>query len=162
MAVARADLGLAEIPGKDTLPQIRRWLVQAGAWWHDDETPWCGTWLNHVFEDGVGLEGPQHAYRARAWLSWGVGLGRATLGCVAVLNGGPRRPGGGHVGLVAGRDRFGNLMLIGGNQGNRVSIAPFARDRVLQAGLRWPDGHGLRPIILPVYLDSGRVSTFEA
>ena len=40
------------------------------------------------------------------------------------------------LGFVAGVDDSGRLMVLGGNQGNRVSIAPFDKARVI--GYRWP------------------------
>src|SRR5687768_1344129 len=40
--IARRDLGLAEVPGAETAPKIKQWLADLGAWWRDDETPWCG------------------------------------------------------------------------------------------------------------------------
>lgn len=132
LAIAREDLGIAETPGKETTPTIRRWLIELGAWWRDDETPWCGVAVAHWMRE-AGLQIPKHYYRARAWLEWGTILSAPTLGCVAVFD----RRGGGHVGLVVGRaSRFNDLLVIGGNQGNRVSIAAFPRERVL--GYRWP------------------------
>jgi uncharacterized protein (TIGR02594 family) len=133
LRLARADLGLAEIPGKDTAPTITRWLRELRAWWSDDETPWCGVavaaWMR-----GAGLELPQHWYRAKAWLEWGYGIPGPCHGCVVVFG----RQGGGHVGIVVGVAQDGRLMVLGGNQGNKVSIAPFDRFRVL--GYRWPTG----------------------
>ena len=49
-----------------------------------------------------------------------------TVGCVVVFE----REGGGHVGLVVGADTKGRLLVLGGNQGDAVSIAPFDRSRV--------------------------------
>ena len=78
---------------------------------------------------------PKHWYRARAWLDWGVPCSPVP-GCVVVFNGGPKRPGAGHVGFLLGRDERGRLMVLGGNQGNSVNVAPFDPARVL--GYRWP------------------------
>ena len=47
-----------------------------------------------------------------------------------------QRAGGGHVGFLVGRDERGRLMILGGNQANAVTIAPFDPERVL--GYRWP------------------------
>lgn len=47
-----------------------------------------------------------------------------------------KRNGGGHVGFVVGRDQNGKLMVLGGNQNNRVSIAPFDEDDFV--AFRWP------------------------
>jgi uncharacterized protein (TIGR02594 family) len=131
LAIARQYLGVAEIPGRDTAPVIRRWLLGLKAWWTDDEAAWCGVavaaWMREA-----GLEVPKAWYRARAWLEWGHPLSEPAIGCVVVYE----RGGGGHVGLVVGTDSAGRVMTLGGNQGNRVSIAPFDRSRVL--GYRWP------------------------
>jgi uncharacterized protein (TIGR02594 family) len=136
LEAARADLGLAEIPGKATAPKITRWLVQLGAWWNDDETPWCGVAMD-AWMRAAGVAPPRAAYRARSWLKWGFPIPHSdpVVGAIAVLE----RGAGGHVTIVAGRDRHGFLMGLGGNQGNRVSIAPFNPARVL--GLRWPFEH---------------------
>lgn len=132
LAIAREDLGVAETPGKETTPVIRRWLIELGAWWRDDETPWCGVAIAHWMRES-GIQIPRHYYRARAWLDWGTTLLTPTPGCVAVFE----RRGGGHVGLVVGHaDTFNGLRVLGGNQGNRVSISTYSRDRVL--GYRWP------------------------
>ncbi|HOW94311.1 MAG TPA: TIGR02594 family protein [Mycolicibacterium fallax] len=131
LIAARRHVGLAETPGRATTPTIRRWLIDLRAWWTDDETPWCGVavaaWMREA-----GIELPRHWYRARAWLDWGLPLAHPAVGAVVVYG----RGGGGHVGLIAGRDERGRLMTLGGNQGNRVSIAPFEPSRVL--GYRWP------------------------
>lgn len=163
LVIARQSLGLAEIPGKDTAPAISRWLIELKAWWRDDETPWCGTFVAHCFRE-AGIELPQHWYRARAWLDWGSplystepSLDHAAIGCVAVFE----RKGGGHVGFVVGLDRRGNLMVLGGNQGNRVSIAAFPPERVL--GYRWPYGVDAHNYLAPLPIYEPRpVSASEA
>lgn len=131
LTIARNYVGVAETPGKETTPVIRRWLIQLGAWWTDDETPWCGTFVGAVMREAA-VPIPKHYYRARAWLDWGTALTQPALGCIAVFE----RRGGGHVGLVVGRNELDNLLVLGGNQGNRVCIASFSPDRVL--GYRWP------------------------
>lgn len=152
--VARRHLGLAETPGKDTTPAIRRWLIQLGAWWSDDETPWCGVFCAAVMRE-CGLPVPKAWYRAQAWLLWGIPLDEPAEGCIVVFG----RKGGGHVGFVVGRDARGNLLVLGGNQSNRVTIAPFDPARVL--GYRWPDPqHQRRP--LATLASTGPLSTNEA
>lgn len=134
LSYARTLVGVAEIPGPRHSPVIQRWLVGLRAWWDDDETPWCGTFVAHCLQaSGIGL--PRHWYRARAWLDWGATLPASMLGAVVVFE---RGPGMGHVGFLAGRHPSGWLQVLGGNQGNRVSIAPFSPDRLL--GYRWPAG----------------------
>ncbi len=131
---ARHYIGLREIPGVKTASTLARWLRELRAWWGDDETPWCGVFVAAMFRQG-GHSLPKHWYRARAWLDWGVPCSPVP-GCVVVFNGGPKRPGAGHVGFLLGRDERGRLMVLGGNQANSVNVAPFDPARVL--GYRWP------------------------
>lgn len=133
LAEARRFVGYGEIPGTASATFIQRWLRQLGAWWADDATPWCGTavaaWMR-----AAGQPLPKHWYRARAWLEWGTPLSEPVVGCVVIL----AREGGGHVGLVVGRDSLGSIAILGGNQGDKVSVAMFPSGRVL--GYRWPLG----------------------
>lgn len=133
MAIARKYIGVAEIPGKDTAPTIARWLRELKSWWYDDETPWCGTFVGAVLRE-ASITPATHWYRARDWLNWGVKIPEPAPGCVVVYE----RSGGGHVGFAVAVDQGGRILTLGGNQGNRVSIAPFDRYRVL--GYRWPAG----------------------
>lgn len=158
---ARQHIGLTEIAGKEHNPIIRNWLIALKAWWQDDETPWCGTFVAHCCRVG-GRALPKHWYRARDWLDTGTWLSRPAYGCIAVFE----RKGGGHVGFVVGQDKDGNLLILGGNQGNRVSISPFARSRVL--GYVWPslaDGKPAMPrperFKLPVLKHIGALSQNE-
>lgn len=156
VAEAARHIGLREIPGKRHNPTIVRWLTAAKAWWFDDETPWCGTFMWHCMKV-VGLRTPKAWYRAKAWLDWGQALDDPAYGCVVVFE----RKGGGHVGIVVGQDTKGRLMVLGGNQGDAVSIAPFDRSRV--AGYRFPDGYWANPkLSLPVMAAAGASSTNEA
>lgn len=128
---ARKSTGLREIPGAPTAPVIQQWLARLGAWWRDDETPWCGVavaaWMTNR-----DIEVPKHWYRAKAWLDWGINMWEPEVGAVVVID----REGGGHVGLVTGITPDGSLRVFGGNQGNRVCEAVFDPARVL--GYRWP------------------------
>jgi len=156
LAAARGYIGTKEIPGKDTTPTIQRWLRALRAWWNDDETPWCGTavaaWM---LEAGI-QQLPVHWYRAKGWIGWGIPLQQPVVGCVVVFE----RDGGGHVGLVVGVDRAGRRMGLGGNQGNRVCVAPFDRSRVI--GYQWPAGQDILMASLPVIASSAASSTQEA
>jgi len=147
---ARAYIGVTETPGKETTPTIAGWLLGLKAWWRDDETPWCGVFVAQCMkESGVAL--PAAWFRARGWLDWGVPIFAPMVGCVVVFE----RTGGGHVGLVLGRDTAGRLLVLGGNQGNHVGIAPFDPGRVL--GYRWPVGVTMAKVAanLPVLASNG-------
>lgn len=157
---ARTYVGLAEIPGKGTNPTIAGWLAKLKAPWRDDETAWCGTFVAACF-DGVGFTPPKGWAGARNWLNFGIKLPSAGVGCVVVFWRGSKTGWSGHVGIVVGKDKNGNLMVLGGNQGNMVSIKPFDRSRVL--GYRWPQGVSTPDLTsLPVVASDGKLSTNES
>ena len=156
LSIAYGYLGVAEIPGSDTAPIIRRWLIRLRAWWSDDETPWCGTFVAQCIE-AAGLPIPKYWMRAKAWADWGTKLSNPELGCIVVFE----RKGGGHVGFVVGRTPNGNLLVLGGNQGDKVCIAPFDRTRLI--GYYWPPCVSLpTPQGLVVMAATGPTSTNEA
>lgn len=129
---ARKHIGVRETKGATHTERILRWwqsIKQGGI--KDDETPWCAAFVGGVLED-VGLVSTRTGW-ARDYLKWGIGIQTPVVGCVAVLS---RDGGGGHVAFVVGRDVFGRVMLLGGNQGDKVGINAFHPQRVL--GYRWP------------------------
>lgn len=154
---ARKHIGLAEIPGPRHSPEIIKWLDRLQSWWKDDETPWCGVFVAACMEP-AGIAPPKFWMRAKAWAEWGSRLSAPVPGCIVVFE----RQGGGHVGFVVGRTGKGELMVLGGNQGNRVSIAPFDRTRAI--AYVWPAGLPLPPHSALAVLDSGsaELSTNEA
>lgn len=163
VAEARKHIGLAEIPGKKHNPIIINMLAALKAWWRDDETPWCGTFVAHCLRR-AGRPIPLHWYRARAYAEgYGTRLKKPAYGCLAVFV----RQGGGHVGFVVGITKDGYLLVLGGNQGNRVSIAKFSADRVL--AYIWPHKAQGKPALpdegryqLPVLSNNGGISRNEA
>lgn len=152
---ARKYLGLKEIPGKGHNKQILKWWSLIRAPFTDDETPWCAGFVGGVLES-VQIKSTRSA-AARSYLKWGQILNTPVPGCICILERGPVY---GHVFFVLGRDANGNLVGIGGNQSNSVSINSFARSRVL--GYRWPNGIAIpQGQSLPLLTSKG-VSTGEA
>ena len=165
VAIARKYIGTQEVKGVRHNPVILGLTVKAFAahgkksWIHDDETPWCGSFLGGVFaEAGLGKKIPKEFYRAKEWESAGTKLTRPAYGCVVTFT----RDGGGHVGIVVGKTSNGMLKVLGGNQSDGVNIADFNPSRV--TAFRWvssgdvPHDHRYD---LPV-LAAGRISTNEA
>jgi uncharacterized protein (TIGR02594 family) len=128
---AEKHIGLKEIKGPDHAPKIIQWLIKLKAWWKDDETPWCGVFVAACLKE-TGIAIPKHWYRAKAYLDWGREIRVPCYGCIAIFE----RQGGGHVGFVVGIDQFDRLLVLGGNQGNQVSVAPFDLHRA--TGYRMP------------------------
>ena len=125
-----------------------------GAWWRDDEQPWCGTFVAAVLKQAA-IEPAKAFYRAKAWLDWGVPCS-AVVGAIVVFE----RQGGGHVGFVVGKTPAGQLLVLGGNQGDEVNVRAFDQARAI--GYRWPAGLAMPPAAgLPV-LASAKLSESEA
>ena len=158
LQVARAYIGVREIPGAPTEPTIARWLTSLNAWWTGDEVPWCGTFTAACLKE-AGFPIAKNWMRAKAWLDWGLMLSGPCVGAVVVFE----RQGGGHVGFVVGRDTRGRLLVLGGNQGDQVKVSPFDIGRAV--GYRWPEGVN-HPAVgwseLPVMAATAPVSTNEA
>jgi uncharacterized protein (TIGR02594 family) len=152
---ARRYIGTREIKGMRHEPLIISWwkAIKRGGI-RDDETPWCAAFVGACLE-AVGLRSSRFE-SARSYLDWGVSLPGPALGAVVVF----QREGGGHVGFVVGEDVHGNLMVLGGNQGDAVTIAPFARARVV--GYRWPTAVNPPAGVLPVLASNGQLSRNEA
>jgi uncharacterized protein (TIGR02594 family) len=129
---AKKHIGLKEISGKNDSPLLLDWWVKLGVKYLYKQA-WCGLFTAHCLK-AAGYALPKHWYRALDWLDWGVEIASPCYGCIVVFS----RKGGGHVGFVVGMDNKGRLMVLGGNQGDVVSIAPFETSRV--AGYRMPVG----------------------
>lgn len=130
--IAYAYHGLEEWPGARHNPRILEMFEQSGhGWVQDDETPWCAAFVGAVLGQ-AGLAGTNRL-NARSYENWGVevSLAEAQIGDVVVFW--RKNPDGayGHVGFYAGRAPDGDILVLGGNQGNAVSIAPYPQSRLL-------------------------------
>ena len=156
IAYARQQIGTKEVPGPGSSPKILGWLKNLKSWIADDSTPWCGTFTAECLR-ATNLWYPAEFYRAKSFLSIPKPLDRPAYGCIVVFE----RTGGGHVGFCVGRDKNGNLMILGGNQSDAVNIKPFALSRVV--GYRWPSIYPTpQRFNLPVLNSDGKVSVNEA
>lgn len=154
LATARSLVGTREIVGPKHSSIILGWLDKLKAWWRDDETPWCGVFVAHCISE-AGLPYPKLYMQAKAWSDYGSLLRTDRLAPGAILVFG--RQGGGHVGFYVGEDE-GHYYVLGGNQGNAVSIMKLGKSRLLAS--RWPRGE---PVLgKPVRMKGGKVSTNEA
>lgn len=118
-------LGMREIRGVNHNKNILRWLKELGAWWSDDETPWCGTFVAHCLST-TNRAIPKHWYRAKAYGEYGTVLAEPAYGSIGVMD----RKGGGHVCFIIGEttDKK-SLVVIGGNQGDTVCYAEYPKTR---------------------------------
>jgi uncharacterized protein (TIGR02594 family) len=132
--VANAELGTREIPGSEHNPRVVEYHSTTGLSADDDETPWCSSFVNWCIEQ-AGLKGTDSA-RARSWMDWGRAIDAPTPGCVVVLWRGSPNTRKGHVAFYVGPGSGATIRLLGGNQGNAVSIKAYPKNRVL--GYRMP------------------------
>lgn len=162
--IAMCEIGEQEGSGKaSNNPRIVEYLQQFNHLNRSglaavDETAWCGAFVawcmqqagatSNDFVNGRYLAG------AKMWLHVGKKMDSPKIGAVTVVSkiGGPDKTGttssGYHVGFFV-REVKGGVMLLGGNQGNKVSVVPFTRGGGWQVeGHRWPSGlvytHGSR------------------
>jgi len=139
--IAERYIGTKEIPGFEGNPAILAMLTLDNRWPENDEVPWCSAFINYC---AWLLRLPRSkSLMARSWLGVGTAItdAGAQRGDVVILWRGSRGGDAGHVGLFSGWDAWdlngsvpdhqGNVHLLGGNQGDSVSVDSFERDRVV-------------------------------
>jgi uncharacterized protein (TIGR02594 family) len=130
--IADGEMGQAEVPGASHNLRIVRYARDIGCTWvESDEVPWCAGFVGACLQR-AGLE-HTGSMLARSYLNWGVECGPVPHAVVVLRRG--NDPRAGHVGFLVER-RDGKVYLLGGNQGNAVSIAAYMEADVL--GYRWP------------------------
>jgi uncharacterized protein (TIGR02594 family) len=136
--IAQRFVGTKEVPGATSNPQILAMLRLDESGPEDDAVAWCSAFINYV---AWLLRLPRSkSLRARSWLTIGevIKLEDAEPGFDVVIfkRGSKTQPGPevidapGHVGFFAGVDGQ-NILVLGGNQGDSVSIAPFPKSNLL-------------------------------
>jgi uncharacterized protein (TIGR02594 family) len=97
-------------------------------------TAWCAAFVNWCL---IQAAAPHLGYAtARSWLDFGTPVAHPVHGCITVIK--PSSSTGSTTGHVAFyvETRGNHVHLLGGNQGDAVSVAPFRETKVL--GYRWP------------------------
>jgi len=132
-------VGIKEAPGHVHNPMIVAMMQLSDRSIRDDETPWCSGFCNYCAWL-LGVKGSR-SLAARSWLSVGqpIPLQEAEPGFdVVILSRGTWRPPAtilsapGHVGFFSAYNASTQTIdLLGGNQGDHVSIASYPRSRLL-------------------------------
>ncbi len=136
--IAERYIGQKEVFGKLDNPLILAMLRLDNDWPKNDETPWCSAFMNWVcWHLRVARS---KSLMARSWLNVGyaIDIKSAEVGwdLVILKRGGGAQPGAhvinapGHVGFFAGVENT-NVLLLGGNQGDSVSIRRYPQNRIL-------------------------------
>jgi uncharacterized protein (TIGR02594 family) len=121
--------GVRETAGPLNTPAIMGWAGALGVAkaYVADAVPWCGLFVGIVVKRAgwTPVDGPLWA---RNWAKFGKPSPEPGLGDVLVF----AREGGGHVGFYIAEDAT-TFHVLGGNQGDAVSIARIAKARLVAA-----------------------------
>lgn len=164
--------GVHEAPGAADNPIILAWRDEIAAISPDkargvkdyvhDETAWCGLFMALV-ASRAGKSFPDAPLWALNWWSFGEPISDAAmLGDVLVFerHDNEGKLIGGHVGIYVGADD-GAFHVLGGNEGDAVSIIRIAKSRLRT--MRRPFYRQLPAEVTPIFLASnGALSTNEA
>lgn len=126
---AQRHIGLKEKEGKADHPLIRFWFSLCTIGEMPDSVPWCSAFVNGMC--WLHRRDRSKSAAARSWLDHGMSVDHedAQPGDIVILKRG-RNPKSGHVGFFAGWD--GSMVrLVSGNHRDAVTIAPFAKSRIL-------------------------------
>lgn len=131
-ALAQRMVGeIRELPGGAHHPYVQWGHMLCGLGSDQpDETPWCSSFVNAICWQ---LRLPRSkSAAARSWLAVGqqVHLALAKVGFDVVVLKRGSNPAQGHVGFYAGHDAE-HVFVLGGNQSDAVTVAPFPVERVL-------------------------------
>jgi uncharacterized protein (TIGR02594 family) len=129
LLVALELYGTKEIVGKDDNPMILSWAKELGldSIFRADETAWCGLFVG-ICAKRSGWDVVKDPLWALNWGNFGQQVPEPMLGDILTF----KRPGGGHVGIYIGEDGK-CYHVLGGNQGNAVSITRIEKVRLQKA-----------------------------
>lgn len=127
---AKTQIGVTETPGPTMHnPIILNYAKEGGFLWvNDDETPWCSIFANYVALK-CGYERSKKA-NARSWMEIGESLAVPEVGCICVFKRGNNAQQG-HVGFYAGKAESGAILVLGGNQKDKVQISAYSQEALL-------------------------------
>jgi uncharacterized protein (TIGR02594 family) len=133
---AKSLLGTREGPGKANNKVVLGFYADAG---HPeismDATPWCAAFCCAMLKRNGYPIPMTDALMARSFRRYGIAC-EPKVGAIAVF---PRgKPPSGHVGFVAKVNANGTVDLLGGNQGDAVSIAKGTYKIKDALAFRWP------------------------
>jgi len=122
-------LGTKEVVGKVHNPVILGWAKEVGLSkvYTADEIPWCGLAIAYACHQ-AGVEVVDKPLWALSWANYGTKVSEPMLGDILTF----KRDGGGHVGIYVGEDKE-CYHVLGGNQGNAMSVTRIVKSRLYQA-----------------------------
>jgi uncharacterized protein (TIGR02594 family) len=156
---ARSHIGKKEVAGVGSnkwilsLWETVPWIWSTVARKDDTLLAWCGAFVRLVMLE-CNITPPKGWWSAKNWAAWGAPVKTPTLGCIGVM----KRKGGAHVTILIGKDNAGNLIGLGGNQGDMVKKSAFKPE--LFVAFVYPPNQKNYNITLPIL--SAALSVSEA
>lgn len=133
LSLAAKQLGMSETTQRQALQE---YMSNGGVNLDPAVTAWCAAYVNATLQQ-AGYEGTG-SNMARSFLEWGEAVEQPQRGDLAVFSRGDPSGPYGHVGFFDGYNPDGSLRILGGNQGDAVSVSTYGADRLL--GFRRPEG----------------------
>jgi uncharacterized protein (TIGR02594 family) len=149
MEIAKAELAarVREFPGDADNPRIveyHKTTTLPMPFKNDDETAWCSSFVNWCLMK-ADIKRTKNAM-ARSWENWGTKLTTPRYGCIVVFWRISRTDGRGHVGFFI-EERDDEIVVLGGNQGDAVTIESFPKNGRTRRGtpMGFLSYRGLKP-----------------
>lgn len=133
--IAARQLGMNE---RDQNAALAEYMANGGVNLDPAVTAWCAAYVNATLQQ-AGMQGTG-SNMARSFLDWGTEVSEPQRGDLAVFTRGDPNGPFGHVGFFDGYNEDGTIRVLGGNQGDSVSIASYSPDDLL--GFRRGEGMG--------------------
>jgi uncharacterized protein (TIGR02594 family) len=149
MSKAKSQIGVKEKTNSNDGVEVEKYLKTTGL---GKGNAWCGAFVNWCLEesgiDGVVPSKTLHPARALSWREFGDKVDNAMYGAIATKS----RKGGGHVGFVAGKTKDGKIVILGGNQSDKVKYNVYSKS-VLK--YNYPTGQKKRKRLPTLNVESG-------
>lgn len=129
--IASTLLGKGEVPDRETLQEF---FKNGGQNLDPATTAWCAAFVNSAL-GAAGIQGTGKL-NARSFLDWGEPVDTPQRGDIAVFTRGGKNSWKGHVAFFDSVNPDGTINVLGGNQGDQVSLKAYSADRLL--GYRRP------------------------
>jgi uncharacterized protein (TIGR02594 family) len=124
--IAGMQIGLNE---NDQAAAISDFISTGGANLDPVTRAWCADFVNASLSK-AGMQGTGSGM-ARSFMDWGQPVDQPQQGDIAVFSRGDPNGPYGHVGFFEGYNPDGTIRVLGGNQGDAVSIANYSQNDLL-------------------------------
>ena len=136
LKIAFKELGVSEAKKPKNNHRILEYFQATRFLASNDSTDWCSAFVNWVMVKAQ--QTPTYSVVARKWMHWEHGdhITISQRGAITVFWREHPSSWKGHVGFFLEKTDTGDIMILGGNQNSKVSIAAYSKERLL--GYVWP------------------------